>query len=317
MTFRTCIPIDEIQKSSSQINYTSKIGLIGSCFVENISEKLSYYKFPNWLNPHGIIFNPKAIEKALSDIVREKEYTENDLFFENECWHGWHHHSDFSSNTTAKTLKKINTSIQKTAIHLKETSHVIITLGTAWIYQHIETDQSVANCHKVPQKHFIKKILSIEEIVESLQNSITLIRKANPKIQIVLTLSPVRHLKDGMLANSRSKAHLLTAIHKIASNSDNAYYFPSYEIVLDDLRDYRFFGTDMVHPNGTAIDYVWNVFKQVWIAPKVYPVMKNVAEIQKGLHHKAFNPDSKQHKKFLDKLAEQQNILSKEYGIEF
>jgi len=316
MTFRTCIPIDEIQKSSSQIDYNSTIGLIGSCFVENISEKLSYYKFPNWLNPHGILFNPIAIEKALSDIVRQKEYTEKDLFFENECWHSWHHHSDYSSNTTAETLNKINTSIQKATSDLKQTSHLIITLGTAWVYRHIESDQSVANCHKVPQKHFIKKILSVTEIVTSLQKSIALARKINPRLQIILTLSPVRHLKDGMLANSRSKAHLLTAIHKVIANAD-ANYFPSYEAVLDDLRDYRFFGTDMVHPNTTAIDYVWKVFKEVWIAPTAYPVMKKIEEIQKGLHHKAFNPDSYQHKKFLKKIAEQQNELLKKHGIDF
>lgn len=316
MKFRTAIQTDEIQQSTNTISYQSNIGLIGSCFVENITEKLSYYKFANWYNPHGILFNPIAIEKALSDIVRNKKYTEKDLFFHNERWHSWHHHSDFSSNTTSETLSKINASIQKTAMDLKETSHLIITLGTAWIYQHIESDQTVANCHKVPQKYFIKKILSTTEIVRSLQNSIALARKTNPKLQIILTLSPVRHLKDGMLANSRSKAHLLAAIHKVTANAD-AYYFPSYEAVLDDLRDYRFFATDMVHPNETAIDYVWHIFKEVWIAPKVSPVMEKVAQIQKGLHHKAFNPDSEQHKQFLKKLIVQQANLFENYNITF
>lgn len=316
MKFRTCIPLDEIQNSTPQINYKSKIGLIGSCFVENIAEKLSYFRFPNWHNPHGILFNPKAIEKSLSDITKQKVYTQKDLFFENERWHSWHHHSDFSSSSASETLAKINTSIQKSAMDLKETSHLILTLGTAWVYHHIETDQTVANCHKVPQKHFIKKILSTTEILKSLQNSIAFARKINPNLQVILTLSPVRHLKDGMLANSQSKAHLLTAIHKVTNNSD-AHYFPSYEIVLDDLRDYRFYNSDMVHPNQMAIDYVWELFKETRIDLKSHPIMAQVEQIQKGLKHSAFNPDSKQHKKFLEKIAEQKRILYKNCGIEF
>lgn len=316
MKFRTCIQTDEIQKPAAKIDYQSKIGLIGSCFVENISEKLSYFRFKNWINPHGILFNPKAIEKALVDIKQQKIYARKDLVFENELWHSWHHHSDFSSNTASETIANISKHIQQTTTEIKETTHLILTLGTAWVYHHIETDQLVANCHKIPQKFFVKKILSIDEIVASLRNSIALIKKMNPHIQILLTLSPVRHLKDGMLDNSLSKARLLSAIHQVVSESD-ASYFPSYEIVLDDLRDYRFYASDMMHPNQTAIDYVWDIFKEVWVASDVFSAMEKVAQIQKGLQHRAFNPNSDKHQQFLKKLVKQQENLFNNYKITF
>ncbi len=317
MKFRTNIPPDEIQKPKVLINYQSNIGLIGSCFVKNMAKKLSYYKFSNWFNPHGILFNPIAIEKSLSDIVRQKIYTDKELFYHDERWHSWHHHSDFSHPSISKTLSKINTSIEQSGKVLKNSSYLIFTLGTAWVYHHIETDQIVANCHKVPQKMFVKKILSAEEIAESLQNTIDLIRKSNARSTIMLTVSPVRHIKDGVLADNQSKAHLLTAIHKIASNNNDVYYFPSYEIVLDDLRDYRFFETDMVHPNQTAIDYVWGIFKDIWIDAKSFPLMEQVEQIQKGLQHKSFNPDSEKHQAFLSKLTQQVEQLYKKHGIRF
>ncbi len=316
MTFRTILNQNEIQKSIKQIDYQSKICLIGSCFVENIGKKLSYYKLNHLINPHGILFNPKAIEKALTDIVEQRVYTKSDLVFENEQWHSLQHHSDFSNTDSSIVLKDINTRILQTKDYLKNTSHFIITLGTAWAYRHIATDQFVANCHKIPQKNFDKHLLSISEITDSLKNSIKLIHKVNPSTQIVLTLSPVRHLKDGMLANSQSKAHLLTAIYKVINNP-NIYYFPSYEIQMDDLRDYRFYTSDLLHPNKTAIDYIWNFFKEHWIDSAVFPIMKQVAQIQKGLLHKVFNPDSKQHKVFLKNLEQQQKTLLKSHQIKF
>jgi len=316
MRFRTTLNQNEIQKSLKQIDYQSKIGLIGSCFVENIGAKLSYYKFKNFVNPYGILFNPKAIEKALTDIEQQREYTKSDLVFEHETWHSLHHHSDYSNSDVSQILVKINENIKKSGIDLKSTSHLVITLGTAWVYHHIETDQLVANCHKIPQKNFIKRILSVAEIIESLQNSMQLLRKLNPEVQIILTLSPVRHLKDGMLENSRSKAQLLTAIHQVVSNS-NATYFPSYEIIMDDLRDYRFYTSDMLHPNQTAIDYVWDVFKNSWIDTKSYPIMEQVNQVQKGLEHKAFNPDSERHLAFLKTLNNQKESLKKDYNITF
>ena len=316
MTFRTSININEIPKPINPIYYQSRICLFGSCFVENIGNKLSYYKFDNLVNPYGILFNPKAIEKALTDITQQRVYNKSDLVLENERWHSLHHHSDFSNSNAIQILKNINANNDKAHLVLQKASHLILTLGTAWVYHHIESDQLVANCHKIPQKYFIKRILSADEIIKSLQNSIQLAQKLNPDIQVIITLSPVRHLKDGMLDNSRSKAHLLTAIHQVVTDS-KASYFPSYELIMDDLRDYRFYTSDMIHPNQTAIDYVWDIFKNIWINKESHPIMEQVNQVQKGLQHKSFNPDSKQHNLFLTKLKEQQESLFKSYNIRF
>lgn len=316
MTFRTILNQKEIQKSKHQINYQSKIGLMGSCFVENIGEKLVYFKFDTFVNPYGILFNPKAIEKALSDIVSRKEYAKEDLEFKNELWLSLHHHSSFSNKEALKTKEKINQSIKHTHSKLKKTTHLIITLGTSWVYHHIETDQLVANCHKIPQSHFIKRQLSIDEIIESLRNSIEYVKSLNPEIQLIFTLSPVRHLKDGMLANSLSKAKLLSGIHEVVSNTD-AIYFPSYEIQMDDLRDYRFYTKDMLHPNDMAIEYIWKIFKETWINPKIFSTMEEVASIQRDVMHKPFNPSSESSKKFSLNIQKKKEKLFNTKGIRF
>jgi len=316
MTFRTPIKNTEIHKRQTPLNYQSKIGLFGSCFVENIGEKLSYFKFKNFVNPYGILFNPKAIEKALTDIVQQRFYEKSDLVFENERWHSLHHHSDFSNAKLSIILEDINQSIHKTHQDLQEASHLIITLGTAWVYHHIASDQLVANCHKIPQNNFIKRILSVAEITKNLKEIITLARQINPSIQLLFTLSPVRHLKDGIIENSQSKAQLLTAIHQVVSDLE-VDYFPSYEIILDDLRDYRFYKSDMLHPNQTAIDYIWGVFKNSWISDESYSIMQQVDKVQKALEHKAFNPDSEQYKNFISQLNQQKEALKKSHNILF
>ncbi len=315
MNFRTELNSKEIQKPVKKIDYQSKIGLIGSCFVENIGAKLSYYKLANWINPYGILFNPLAIEKALSDIYQKRVYKPSDLVFENERWHSLHHHSDFSNADATQVLTDINKHIEEAFQELQTSSHLVLTLGTAWVYHYIERDEAVANCHKIPQKNFVKRILSVDEITKSLTNIIKLVKKINPNVQIILTLSPVRHLKDGMLTNSQSKAQLLASVYQVLS--DEVLYFPSYELQLDDLRDYRFYSDDMMHPNKTAIDYIWEVFKKVWINPDSYPVMEKVEKVQKAMQHKAFNPNSMQHKHFVESIVTQKEALYKSHKIEF
>ncbi|GAG96622.1 unnamed protein product, partial [marine sediment metagenome] len=196
----------------------------------------------------------------------------------------------------------------------------IITLGTAWVYRFIETNELVGNCHKVPQKKFLKELLSIDEIVVSLENIISLIKDFNPKTTILFTVSPVRHLKDGFIENSQSKAHLLAAIHQVIENTTSGariHYFPSYEIMLDDLRDYRFYKRDMIHPNLTAIDYIWEKFQQAWLDDKTTSIMKEVDTIQKGLAHIPFNPKSEQHQQFLKNLQHKIQVLKKLHNILF
>ncbi|HSQ46016.1 MAG TPA: GSCFA domain-containing protein, partial [Lutibacter sp.] len=240
MNFRTNI---QLKKEENQIDYASKLLLIGSCFSENISKKLAYYKFDVDSNPFGILFNPKAIETLILNSLNEKIYTEKDVFLLNERWHCFDAHSDLSATDKNELLNNLNSAVKSTNKRLKEATHIIITLGTSWTYLFTETNAIVGNCHKVPQKKFAKELLSVDEISDSLKNICLQISAVNPKATVVFTVSPVRHIKDGFVENSLSKAHLISAIHKNLGEV-NGNYFPSYEIMMDDLRDYRFYNSD-------------------------------------------------------------------------
>ena len=307
MIFQTHIPLKK--QKHHLINYNSKLLLLGSCFSENIGNKLSYYKFQTQQNPFGILFHPKAIETFITKVINEEKYTESDVFFHNERWHCFDAHSVVSSTSKEELLNTLNTNINSTYQHLKNTSHIIITLGTAWVYREIATDTLVANCHKIPQKKFLKELLTVEEVSESLEAINSLIKSINPETTIIYTVSPVRHIKDGFIENQRSKAHLLSAIHQVVESRNNTHYFPSYEIMMDELRDYRFYAEDMIHPNQTAIDYIWEKFSEVWFSEETLETMKGVETIQKGLTHRPFNPNSEAHQLFLKKLQQKKETL--------
>jgi hypothetical protein len=314
LNFRTNI---QLQKERNQIDYNSKLIFIGSCFSENISKRLNYFKFKVTNNPFGILFNPIAIENLITNSINLKQYNESDIFELNERWHCFDAHSDLSAISKDELLTNLNSEIEKTNQNLIESSHLLITLGTAWVYRFIEKDCIVGNCHKVPQKKFLKELLSVEEISYSLQNISTLLKAFNPNINIIFTVSPVRHLKDGFVENTQSKAHLLTAIHQIVDKRSQLYYFPSYEIMMDDLREYRFYNEDLLHPNKQAINYIWEQFQNVWINETTHPIQKEIDTIQKGLAHKPFNSNSEQHKQFLASLQQRIVILNKTQNIQF
>ena len=197
---------------------------------------------------------------------------------------------------------------------LKSNTHIIITLGTSWVYRLLESDEIIANCHKVSQHKFKKELLSIEEINKSLSSIISLIRKVNPDINFIFTVSPIRHLKDGFIENQQSKSHLISALHQIIKKQENTFYFPSYEIMMDELRDYRFYKEDMIHPNQIAINYIWEKFYKNWLSDEAIGLKKQVMKIQSGLEHRPFNPDSKKHQQFLFSLQEKIEILKKKYA---
>ena len=299
MDFRTQLPQLKVY---NQIDYNSKLLLIGSCFSENIGNKLNYFKFQSNTNPFGILFHPKAIESLITKSINLKKYTDDDVFFLNERWHCFEAHSDLSDPIKENILNTLNSLIQSTNDQINNTSHLIITLGTSWVYREISSDTVVANCHKVPQKKFLKELLTADEISESLDAIISLVKSVNPSIQIIFTVSPVRHLKDGFIENSRSKAHLLSGIHEVINSRNHIHYFPSYEIMMDDLRDYRFYESDMIHPNETAISYIWEQFKKTWIHDSANAIMEKVDSVQKGLQHRPFNENSEQHQTFLNNL---------------
>ncbi len=316
MNLQTNIPLTK--QSSNLIDYKSKILLLGSCFVENIGEKLEYFKFQNLVNPFGVLFHPKAIETLISRALILDFYSEEDVFFHNEQWHCFDVHSKLSNASKADLLNDLNNQIDITNQQIKTSTHIIITLGTSWVYHSLETKNTVANCHKVPQKQFKKELLSVNEITASLKNMLSLIKSINHNVQVLFTVSPVRHLKDGFIENAQSKAHLVTAIHQVLNQKSpienrNSYYFPSYEIMMDELRDYRFYKEDMLHPNETSINYIWEKFIDVWVSIEAQKTMKEVESIQKGLTHKPFNSNSEAHLKFLNNLEEKKAVLKSRF----
>ena len=311
MKLQTQLSIPE--EKYNPIDYTSKILLLGSCFSENIGNQLAHYKFQTIQNPFGILFHPKVIERIITNAINKKEYTEKDVFFLNERWHCFDAHSSLSSSNKEEILNNLNQQTRNTNTQLKEATHIIITLGTAWLYRFIETDTIVANCHKIPQKKFLKEILSVDEITESLTGIISLIKSVNKNTSVIFTVSPVRHLKDGFVQNQQSKSHLISAIHQVVEPRKNIHYFPSYEIMMDELRDYRFYAEDMIHPNKTAIDYIWNRFRTAWVTEPAQKTMQEVETIQRGISHRPFNSDSEQHQVFLKNLDSKISILQSRF----
>ncbi|RTY90230.1 GSCFA domain-containing protein [Flavobacterium sp. GT3R68] len=311
MQFRTQIPIP---KSNSPIDYTSRIVSLGSCFAVNMAEQFTYFKFQNTSNPFGILFHSQAIEKLIDFAVSEKQFTSEDIFFHNERWHSFDAHSDLSCTDASELLHNMNAKVKSLQQELLQSTHIIVTLGTAWVYRNKESNTIVANCHKVPQKQFDKELLSVAVITKSLENIIASIASVNTNTKIIFTVSPVRHIKDGFVENQISKSHLITAIHQVLkSKSANLSYFPSYEIMMDELRDYRFYAEDMIHPNQIAIDYIWERFAATWISEAAYKTMEEVNVIQKGMAHRPFNPQSESHRKFEAQLTEKKGKLVSQY----
>ncbi len=302
-----------LQSQEPKIDYESQVVLLGSCFAENMGRKLEYYKFNNLINPFGILFHPKAIETFLWMAVQEEKYVDTDLFYHNEQWHSFDVHSSMSNSDQSLLLSNLNETLSFTKDKIKSATHVFITFGTAWVYRLASLDMVVANCHKIPQKEFEKELLSINEITQCLQNCEALIHNLNPSAKIIGTVSPVRHIKDGFVDNNRSKSHLTAAIHQTIDLSSSLSYFPSYEIMMDELRDYRFYKEDMIHPSDIATQYIWERFSETWISEKAKKTMRQVEEIQKGLTHRPFNPKSKQHALFLEGIASKKDKLQQEY----
>ena len=329
-----------LNPEENQIDYSSKILLLGSCFSENIGAKFDYYKFQNLQNPFGVIFNPVSIEKLIVRTIDNIPFSEEDIFQHNGIWKCFETHSELAALEKEEFLQNLNTALQNLREALFSATHIIFAFGTAWVYRHkvaersrsdqtsapLSTGEIVANCHKLPQQNFTKELLSIEEISESLQTIFSRISEVNPAATIINTVSPVRHIKDGFVENSLSKAHLISAIHNTICHPELACpehsrrvegqhpkYFPSFEIMMDELRDYRFYAEDMLHPDKTAIEIIWQKFSKVWIAAETEAFQKEIASIQNGLRHRPFSPESEEHLKFSDKLHHKISALQQRF----
>jgi hypothetical protein len=294
----------DAKPSKHTIDYGDKLMLIGSCFTENIGAKFKTHLFNISENPYGILFNPVSVASALTEIIEARKYKVDELFQYNELWHSWHHHSRFSAVDQDAALDKINSSILTAHHFLKSANRLVITLGSAWLY-HLTSDaplgagQVVANNHKAPANWFFKSLMQPTVLIENLHGLVERLQAFNPNLHITFTISPVRHLREGLIENNRSKAVLIHAVHELVGLCNQVDYFPAYEYVIDDLRDYRFYAEDLVHPNFAASGYVWEKLVETYMLSETQTIMKQVAEIQLAMNHKPFFIGSVEHQKFL------------------
>ena len=308
----------EANKSATTIHYQDKIMLMGSCFTENIGAKLHRHLFEVKVNPHGILFNPMSVIGALQDYIDCKQYNTNDLFELNDLFNSWHHHTRFSDTTASATLEKINNSINDTYAFLKGADQLVITLGSAWLYSLTRLAPNkaglvVANNHKAPAQWFEKKLMDPVELSAQLEKIVAALQAFNKNIHIIFTISPVRHLREGLIENNRSKSALIYAVHDVIAKSKAVDYFPAYEYVIDDLRDYRFYSEDLVHPNYAATNYVWDKLVSTYFTEDTQLIMGEVAELQLAKQHKPFNKASIAHKAFLQKCLLKTELLQSKY----
>lgn len=313
MQFRTQIAI---QKTKSPIDYHSKMVLIGSCFAESMAQKFDYFKFQNIANPFGIMFNAISIENIIDRIANNKLFAEKDIFFQNDAWHCFEVHSCLSHPDKNIFIDQLNLILLQTSSYFSMATHFIFTFGTSWVYRNILNNQVVANCHKMAQSHFNKELISIDATQKSIENIILLILSINAKAKFIFTISPVRHIKDGFFENNVSKGILQQAFfivlhsQELQSARNTLEIFPSYEIIMDELRDYRFFEADMLHPNQIAIDYVWQQFVLSNVNSNTQYLLKKVEAIQKMLGHRSINFNADATKKLSEKIQIDMQLLN-------
>ncbi|GJM35770.1 MAG: hypothetical protein DHS20C18_47710 [Saprospiraceae bacterium] len=274
---------------------------MGSCFAEHIGGRLLRYKFPTLLNSHGILFNAISIAQALQDLLSEKQYVEADLFQHGEQWHSYAHHGHFSHPDLAEALAQINGRLNEARNFLEKTDILVLTLGTANAFSLRTSGAIVANCHKVPGTAFDRVRLLVSDIVKTLGDAIQALQNRRPELKVLLTVSPVRHIRDGLVENQRSKATLLLAAEALQQSFDFVYYFPSYEMVMDDLRDYRFYDQDMIHPSPMAIDYIWEQFRMAFFSEETQQLLQRIDRILSASRHRPFQPESAAHQTFQKK----------------
>ena len=289
------------------ITYRDRLLLVGSCFTEHIGDSLAEWKFRTLQNSHGILFGPDAICDALDDIIRVRSYTESDLFYGQECWHSWHHHSRFSATDPAVSLSKINRSIGEAHDFLKQADWLILALGSAFTYRLTEAaelggmqvGESVANCHRAPSNWFTKEMMPTDQILTRLQDTIQDLTRLNPKLKLILTISPVRHIRDGAIENNRSKARLIQVVQSLTEELEHVHYFPAYEYVVDVLRDYRYYDIDLVHPNYAATQFVMDRFAEYAFDAQTRSLMEEIKPVRAARKHRPQHPDTQAHRQFL------------------
>ena len=300
MKFRTEVTIKE---SDVKIEVDDKIFSIGSCFASEMTELLSAGQLQTYNNPFGTIFNPYSINLALKRLHDSQLYTYEELISYDDQFISLDHHTSFNTRYIHRTLERINHQITEGNFFLQDTKWVIVTYGTSFIYEFEPQNRLVANCHKIPQQFFKKRLLTQKEITDSIRSSIISLKDiCKDGVQILFTVSPVRHTKDGMTENMLSKSKLITALHEVISETKDCHYLPSYEILMDDLRDYRFYKEDMIHPTSQAVTYIFDKFSNAYFSEETKDFLKQNFKINKALAHKTNDEKDPKYIEFREKL---------------
>ncbi len=306
MNFRTIV---DIPAAKAPITYNNKIMLLGSCFVERIGAMLYNNKFNASLNPFGVIYNPFSVANSLQILMDNKKFTHNDLNYSNDLYFTYAHHSSFSNTDADACLHQINTETQAASLDLSSADYLFITFGTAWVYELIDSGEVVSNCHKQPANNFNRYRLEVDEIVSRYKELIVDLALFNPNLKIVFTVSPVRHWKDTAHGNQLSKAVLLLAVNQLVELFEQVTYFPSYELVMDELRDYRFYSEDMLHIGDAAVNYIWERFMEVYFDKQTAAIQKQVQQLIRASEHRPFNPETAAHQKFVAQTLHKMDAL--------
>ncbi len=280
------------EKFPFQLSHQNKLMLVGSCFSEHIADRLEYFRYNVNRGAHGIVFHPEAISNALNHIISKERYTEQDLIEYQDRWNSLYHHGAFSHSSSFVVLEKMNNALYEAREFLRSATVLVVTFGTAMGYGHLERSHIVANCHKLPQQDFERKLSSVSELTTTWNKTIELLKVFNPALKIVFTISPVRHLKEGFVENQRSKARLQLLCEEICGINDMTFYFPSYEIMMDDLRDYRFYNPDMIHPSEQAISYIQEKFFNAIFSEKSLDACQRMLPVLQRFHHRSLHETS-------------------------
>lgn len=303
-----------IPKVPFTFSHTEQTVLLGSCFAENIGKKLEENKFKIDLNPFGTLYNPSSIAEAIRLLLRPEPFTSNDLFRHDGVYHSFSHHSRFSSPSETKCLEKINSRLFVSADAIRKARRMIVTFGTAWVYRLKNSEQIVSNCHKLPERMFDRSMLAVNEIVAEWKRLLLSLWEDNPELKVLFTVSPIRHWRDGAHGNQLSKATLLLAIEGLQKEfPGQTAYFPAYEIMMDELRDYRFYADDMMHPSPLAVEYIWERFMEGMLSREAQGILKEWKEIQKAIHHKPFQPESDAYRHFISQTLLKIERITKKF----
>ncbi len=304
--FRTVLPDIDFPKD---INPMHKLLCMGSCFAENIGNRLKDAKFQVNINPFGILFNPISIADSLDFLLQKKYFETVDIFEHEGIWQSFMHHSRFGALDADIALANINEALRIARADLQSADWLIVTLGTANVFVDKQTDKVVANCHKLPANRFERKQLQLPEIEQSLHATFERLQTQYPNLKILLTVSPIRHIKDGLIENQRSKARLILAAESLTNTMANIFYFPAYELLMDDLRDYRFYEKDMIHPNEQAVDYIWDYFNNNLFSETTKTLLSEIEGLRSAATHRPFQVDSAAYQHFAKATLDKINVL--------